>query len=620
MPHKSLFGVCGIAGIIGSNQPGDIRQMTAALTHRGPDAEGFWHDEGCALGHRRLSIIDLSSAANQPFHSQYGRYTMVFNGEVYNYRKIAKDLNISSKTTSDTEILLEAFVRKGPAFVHLLNGEFSIAIWDKQQQKLHLFRDRMGIKPLYYYQDKERLIFSSELKGICALADVRKNLEIDPEALRHFFHSGYIPEPWSIWKQVRKFPKGHLACFTPGKTLQPTPYWRLEDQIEQQVLSDEGAATAKLEELLTDSVKLRMLSDVPLGTFLSGGIDSSLVTALAQSLSGKPIPTFSIGFEVAKYNETAFARRVAEHLKTNHHEFILRERDAINLVPDIASVYDEPFADSSAIPTMLVSKMARKEVVVTLSGDGGDESFLGYNSYRWASRLNHPAVRALRKPAGALLAVGSDRMRRVSWLFEQPFDANSGPAHLFSKEQHLYSAQEAALLASANHSDWVLRPSQKLSRKLTAAERQALFDLQYYLPDDLLVKVDRASMRYGLETRVPLLDHRIVSFALNLHTNLKIRGGDSKYLLKKILYKHVPAELFDRPKWGFSIPLVHWMRGELNPYVEDILRSASLNDALGIRVDEIPAVIKWRKGDDLHYNKVWQLVVLGQFLEHRKSF
>lgn len=612
--------MCGIAGIIGLNEPGDIRQMTAALTHRGPDAEGFWQGDGCAFGHRRLSIMDLSSAANQPFHSHNERFVVVFNGEIYNYREIAKDLNISPQTTSDTEILLEAFVRKGPEFVHLLNGMFAIAIWDKQQQHLHLFRDRMGIKPLYYYQDEHRLVFASELKSICALPDVRKNLEIDPEALQHYFHSGYIPEPWSIWKQVRKFPKGYMAVFKLGEKLQPTPYWRLDEQINKQVLANESAATDKLEELLTDSVKMRMLSDVPLGTFLSGGIDSSLVTALAQSLSDKPIYTFSIGFEVAKYNETAFARGVAEHLKTNHHEFILTERDAINMVPDIAAVYDEPFADSSAIPTMLVSKMARKEVTVTLSGDGGDESFLGYNTYRWASRLSHPAVRALRKPAGALLAAGSDRMRRVSWLFQQPFDADSGAAHLFSKEQHLYSAQEAAKLAMANRSDWVLRPSQDLPRKLTAAEKQALFDLQYYLPDDLLVKVDRASMRYGLETRVPLLDHRIVSFALNLHPNLKMRGGDSKYLLKKVLYKHVPAKLFDRPKWGFSIPLVHWMRGELNPYVEDTLRSADLNDLLGIRVDEIEAVIKWRKGDDLHYNQVWQLVVLGQFLAHQKSF
>lgn len=607
--------MCGIAGIIrSSNGEQDIRLMTEALAHRGPDATGYWSDNICHLGHQRLSILDLSDAANQPMVSHNGRYIMVYNGEIYNFKEMARELGISLNTSSDTEVILEAFSRWGSAFVERLNGMFAIAIWDKDEQTLHLFRDRMGIKPLYFYSDENLVAFASELKALTAVPEIRKNLEIDNEALGHYFHTGFIPAPLSIWKKIRKFPQGHRAQYRSGRSIEIEPYWTIDGQVNQKVISDEKSAKEELEQLLIESVRSRMISDVPFGTFLSGGIDSSLVTAIAQSQQDTPLHTFSIGFKESRYNEMHYARQVADYLKTNHHEFVLSERDAMDLLPNLMDVYDEPFADSSAIPTMLVSKMAKQHVTVTLSGDGGDECFLGYNSYRWAERLNHPLTKALKSPIGMALKMGNPRMRRASWLFD-PDQSADNPSHLFSQEQYLFNAKEVDAMMKSGYSPDLFQEQKSHKRKLTAAEKQSLFDLRYYLPDDLLVKVDRASMHFGLEARTPLLDHRLVQFAMNLDANLKIRGGDSKYLLKQVLYKYAPASLFDRPKWGFSIPLVHWMRKEMNTYMEDMLRSEKINNILAVRTNDIPAVQKWRKGDDLYYNRVWQLVVLSQFLE-----
>lgn len=607
--------MCGIAGIIrSSNGEQDIRLMTEALAHRGPDATGYWSDNICHLGHQRLSILDLSDAANQPMVSHNGRYIMVYNGEIYNFKEMARELGISLNTSSDTEVILEAFSRWGSAFVERLNGMFAIAIWDKDEQTLHLFRDRMGIKPLYFYSDENLVAFASELKALTAVPEIRKNLEIDNEALGHYFHTGFIPAPLSIWKKIRKFPQGHRAQYRSGRSIEIEPYWTIDGQVNQKVISDEKSAKEELEQLLIESVRSRMISDVPFGTFLSGGIDSSLVTAIAQSQQDTPLHTFSIGFMESRYNEMHYARQVADYLKTNHHEFVLSERDAMDLLPNLMDVYDEPFADSSAIPTMLVSKMAKQHVTVTLSGDGGDECFLGYNSYRWAERLNHPLTKALKSPIGMALKMGNPRMRRASWLFD-PDQSADNPSHLFSQEQYLFNAKEVDAMMKSGYSPDLFQEQKSHKRKLTAAEKQSLFDLRYYLPDDLLVKVDRASMHFGLEARTPLLDHRLVQFAMNLDANLKIRGGDSKYLLKQVLYKYAPASLFDRPKWGFSIPLVHWMRKEMNTYMEDMLRSEKINNILAVRTNDIPAVQKWHKGDDLYYNRVWQLVVLSQFLE-----
>lgn len=601
--------MCGIAGLYNPN--GTSRQhlklMADAIGHRGPDADGYFVHSNFGIAHRRLSIIDLSTAANQPMQSGCGRYQMVFNGEIYNYHEVTKDLKVALKTNSDTEVLVEAFAQWGPEMVNRLNGMFSIAILDTHQNQIYLFRDRLGIKPLFVFQNKGLLAFASELKAIKALGSAF-NPTVNNESIPYFLHLGYIPEPLTIYNEVTKFPAGHWAVFD-GESLKMQCYWSAEDRILKNAISNEKIAVDQLESLVTESVQKRLMSDVPFGTFLSGGIDSSLVSALAQNVSSEKLKTFSIGFKDAKYNEANFAREVAEHLKTEHHEYMVTEQDALDLVLEIIPQYDEPYADSSAIPTMLVSKMARQEVKMTLSGDGGDELFMGYGSYQWARRMNNPIIKGLRTPIGSILSSGNDRYKRVAKLFQ--FNPNDYlPAHIFSQEQYLFRTQEI--------SDLLIAPTDRLSfknpetdRKLSIIENQALFDLNYYLKDDLLTKVDRASMKYSLETRVPLLDHNVVEFALNLDESLKIRNGVSKYLLKTVLFRHVPEKLFHRPKWGFSVPLGRWLHTELKFLVDDYLSKENIETIGLVNYSKVSQLVqKFNSGQNHLYNRIWVLIML----------
>jgi len=409
--------MCGIAGIYNSSgvHQDDIVRMGDAIEHRGPDAEGFIIHEKFGLAHRRLSIIDLSKAANQPMRSKCKRYWIAYNGEVYNHQILATELKQKLQTTSDTEVILEAFAKWGPSMVERLNGMFSIAILDTLENKLYLFRDRLGIKPLFVYRKNNLLAFGSELKAITALRH-KLELSINRKAIPYFLHLGYIPEPISIFNEIEKFPSGHWAVFD-GDSIKYECYWNPEEQIESATIKNEIEATDQLEQLLTQSIENRLMSDVPFGTFLSGGIDSSLVTALAQNSTADRLKTFSIGFEDSKHNEAGYAKQVAKHLSTDHHEYIVSEKDAQELILEIVPQYDEPFADSSAIPTMLVSKMARSEVTMTLSGDGGDELFMGYGAYQWAKRLNNPLINVARKPIELALSFGNDRYKRASKLF-----------------------------------------------------------------------------------------------------------------------------------------------------------------------------------------------------------
>lgn len=609
--------MCGIAGIIGLQGSDDvIRSMTSAIAHRGPDADGYWSGRRCTLGHRRLSILDLSVSANQPMISHCGRFVMVYNGEIYNFKDIEKSLGITMKTTSDSEVILEAFVKWGTEFVHRLNGMFVIAIWDSIDEKLFIFRDRLGIKPLFIFQDTQIFAFASELKALTAHPCIRKTIEIDNQSIGYFLHLGYIPQPNCIYKQIHKFPQGSYGVLHNGQ-LKIQQYWSVESQIQEFSITDEYLAKEQLKSLLIDSVQRRLMSDVPYGTFLSGGIDSSLVTAIAQSVNSSPLNTFSIGLNDSAFDESSFARKIAHHLGTNHHEFILDENDARRLLPDLDEVYDEPFADSSAVPTMLVSKMAKQHVTMTLSGDGGDELFFGYGAYKWAERLQKPIPKIFHKGIGNLLQLGSSKMRRASWVFNYR-SIDHVPAHIFSQEQYLFSQREISQMHGISFVGSIFNEFEqlKLNRKLKPAEKQALFDLKYYLPDDLLVKVDRASMHYSLETRVPLLDYRIVEFALNLDPSLKFKNGISKHLLKQVLFDYVPAIFFNRPKQGFAIPLAKWMRSSMKEYVLDYVYSEKLQSLLKRNTDEIPAMKKWKSGDDLYYNRIWQLVVLAKWL-HR---
>ena len=606
--------MCGITGYISSqinNQ--ELNKSVQSLEHRGPDHQAVWTNANVGLGHARLSVLDLSDNANQPIISHSGRFVMVYNGEVYNYREIAEKYNIPTKTTSDSEVILELFEKQGDGFVKELNGMFAGAIFDKQEQKLFLFRDRLGIKPLFYFFDGENFAFASEIKSLLQYRIVKEHLKINFFVIADFLHLGYIPEPHTFFENIFKFPAGSHAIFV-NTQLNIESFWRAEEKILPETVQSFSEAKKQLNDLLISSVEQRMISDVPLGTFLSGGIDSSLITAVAQSVSAKPVKTFSIGFKENKFNESVYAKKVADYLKTDHHEFIVSEKEVLDLIDRFFDVYDEPFADSSGFPTMLVSSLAKQFVTVALSGDGGDELFHGYGAHRWAKRLNNPFIKTFRKPIGYGLSKLSNKYKRASELFLYN-DEESIKSHIFSQEQFFFSATELNDLLVKKFS-FSLQESFDARRNLTPNEEQSLFDLKNYLKDDLLVKVDRASMLSALEVRVPLLDHHIVEFALNLNPALKMRGKEQKYLLKQVLYDYVPEEYFARPKWGFSIPLEKWLRTDLK-YLLDRYTSKEIIEQFGIvNFDEVEKLKeKYLSGVDYLYNRLWVIIILHRFLD-----
>lgn len=609
--------MCGITGFYSINKNishETLRQITTQLTHRGPEFQSEYYLPHIGLGHRRLKIIDLSDAANQPMISKSGKLIIVFNGEIYNFQEIKARYQIQSQTNSDTEILLEAFEKKGPQILSELNGMFALAIYNTVNKKLFIARDRIGIKPLFYFWNGKDLVFASELKALTKVPLISKSLKINHSILNDFLHLGYIPEPNTIYQNIYKFPSGDFAWFD-GQKLSVKSYWTLKDQIQPTVLSDFTEAKKQLKNLITNSVKHRLISDVPFGTFLSGGIDSSLVTAVAQSVSSEKIKTFSIGFKESKFNEAIFANKVAKHLKTEHHEFIVSENEAKELIETIIDSYDEPFADTSAIPTMLVSQMARKHVTMTLSGDGGDELFHGYGSYLWNERLNKMHISTFRKIIALSLKTQNSRYKRIANLFEYQNKAQL-KSHIFSQEQYNFSQKEISTLLEKNTTPSIEENYENLARELTPAEQQALFDLHYYLKDDLLTKVDRASMKYSLETRVPLLDHNIVTFALNLDPKLKIKNGIQKYLLKELLYDYAPKQLFDRPKWGFSIPLEYWLKTDLKYLIDKYLNKATVEQFGLFKYSQIQELLtRYFSGkEDYLYQRIWLLIILHQFL------
>lgn len=613
--------MCGITGYYSLNKSisgTDLERMTTALSHRGPDAAGYFYSEHktTGLGHRRLSIIDLSTAANQPMHSQNGRYTIVFNGEVYNFAEVRQKLGIVPRTSSDTEIILEAFALKGAQAVELFNGMFALAIYDNREDTLHLFRDRLGVKPLYYYHINGNFVFGSEMKALLQVAVVKNNVAVYKPAVHTFLYAGYVPEPYTIYDNIKRLPAGSYVTLK-GNELTITAYWKPEEKIEPRALTDFQEAKKTLRGLLESSVAYRMISDVPFGTFLSGGIDSSTVTALAQHISPKPVKTFSIGFKEAKHNESEFARQVANYLKTEHYEFTVTEPDALELIDKMTTAYDEPYADSSALPTMLVSRLARKHVTMTLSGDGGDELFMGYGAYNWASRMSNPLLRLLRGPISLAMQPWGNRYKRVAGLINYKSEERI-KSHIFSQEQYFFSEAELQQLLQHGFVQPILFNEQfsGVKRLLTAAEEQALFDLKHYLKDDLLVKVDVASMQYSLEARTPFLDYRVVEFALNLAPELKKHEGTTKYLLKEVLYDLVPRKMFERPKWGFSIPLDKWLKTDLRYLVDKYLDAAILEKHGVVRPAMVKQLLKnFDAGQNHLYNRLWVLVLLHKWLE-----
>ena len=610
--------MCGIAGIVSLNGSVDevqLKQMSAAIAHRGPDADGLFLSDSmhCGLAHRRLSIIDLSAAANQPMTDPSGRFTLVFNGEVYNFEEIKVTLEkegIAFKTSSDTEVVLQAYMHWGAECVDQFNGMFALAVWDETEKSLVLFRDRMGIKPLYYFWDGKTFAFASEIKGLTAFTNTKA---WNRAAIAQYFQLGFIPTPMTIYHDIHKLEQGSYIMLDP-RGLAKKKYWCLSDQIEKNTVLDRVGAKKKLNNLIQTSVDLRLKSDVPYGVFLSGGIDSSTVAAVAQDRAKQNINTFSIGFKEAQYNESEHAQKVAKHLNTNHHEYTVSQKDAQDLITKIPEWYDEPYADTSAIPTYLVSKLAKDNVTMVLTGDGGDEQFLGYGRYAWKQRLQNPLVQFSR----FMLKTGFKKMPPERWerageYFNYGLRHNLNQ-HVFSVDQSFYSSRECDHYFQFSHQE--SRDRLSFQRKLSAAEQQAFYDLNYYLPDDLLTKVDRVTMQNGIEARVPLLDHNIVSYTLNLDSSLKVQGMTQKWLLKQVLYDYVPKEYFDRPKWGFGIPLQQWLSDDLRFLLEDYVNAKVLAQYDFYNVEAILQLKeRFLNGESHLFNKLWLVVCFNMWGE-----
>lgn len=616
--------MCGIAGVMTRSRMNEplstlAGRMARTLAHRGPDDECTWSDEdaGIGLGFRRLAILDLSEQGRQPMSSRHGRYVIVFNGEVYNFQELRKQFEREGMTfrgASDTEVVLAAFERWGvEAAVDRFVGMFAMAVWDTAERRLWLIRDRLGIKPLFVYAHGGMVAFASEIKALMALPGVDRT--VDRQAAAEFLQRLYIPAPRSIFSHVTKLLPGHfLHISDPSAPLpEPRPYWNLAEHaaagLRRPFAGDEQSATDELEGLLMDAVRLRLRSDVPLGALLSGGIDSSLIVALMQRSLSRPVRTFSIAFDSPTHNEAAHAARVAAHIGTDHTELMVSGRDAIELVPRLPELYDEPHADTAQIPAHLICRLARQDVVVALSGDGGDEVFGGYNRYVYGSAV---VERLNRIPAGGrrLLALGLGMMSPAAW--ERSHSALRpllpGPlqqrliGEKVVKLQRMVSAPGSAAMYDSLVSIWpdprvVLERSSDAQPHRGAAAavpgmlaQMMLADQLSYLPDDQLAKVDRASMAAGLELRVPLLDHRVVEFSWRLPHQFKVRGGSGKRILKNLAYRHVPQHLLDRPKTGFTVPLNDWLRGPLREWAETMLASARLADAGLLR----PAPIRTR--------------------------
>jgi asparagine synthase (glutamine-hydrolysing) len=612
--------MCGIAGFYSTNadfSEQNLKEMTDTIAHRGPDAAGYFYKNTIGLGHRRLSVLDLSESANQPMTSDCGRYTIIYNGEIYNYKEIRAKIipEQKLKTTTDTEVILYAFIKNGIEVVHEFNGMFAIAIWDNLENTLYAFRDRMGIKPFYYYWDSKNFVFASEIKSLLKLPLINNNKQLNNTAIANYLYLGYIPEPDSIFKSIKKMPSGSYAILKNNK-LEIKKYWELKNKLKKDLITDEAEAKAELKKLLISSVNYRLISDVPFGTFLSGGTDSSVVTAIAQSVSNKPINTFSIAFDDQKHNEAPFAKKVANFLGTQHHELKATEKEAQALFPKIFEAYDEPMADSSALPTMLVSKLARQNVTMALSGDGGDELFMGYGMYNWAQRLNNSFAKNLKLPLRLIANALPHKHHKVKNLTNYSSTKHL-KSHIFSQEQMLFAEEELYTYLQKNHLTTVEVNENyfDLPRKLTAKEEQSFFDLNYYLKDDLMVKVDRASMQFALEVRVPLLDYRIVEFSLNLSEKLKVKNKVQKYLLKEVLYDYIPKEYFERPKWGFSVPLVRWLKNDLSYLIDEYLSEENIKKTGVLKHEMVARLIQnFRAGNDYNYNKIWQLIILQRFL------
>lgn len=651
--------MCGIAGFWDSTQSWGtesmqqiIGQMTGAIAHRGPDDEGFWADAaaGMALGHRRLAILDLSPLGRQPLVSQQGRYVLVFNGEIYNFRQLRRNLEALGtrfRSQSDTEVMLAGFEHWGvEAAVGRFRGMFAFALWDRQGRELILGRDRVGEKPLYYGWIGGLFGFSSELKALKSVPGWTGKL--NPLALHRFLRQGYVPNPDSIYQGIYQLPPGtilRLPWLPPGTLPTAIAYWSAPKVAAtgqaQPFRGTPPEAIATLDRLLRHAVTAQGLADVPLGAFLSGGIDSSTIVALMQAQRSQPVKTFTIGFSEVGYNEATAAQAVAQHLHTDHTELYVTPAEAMAVIPRLPQLYDEPFADASQIPTFLVAQLARQQVTVSLSGDGGDELFGGYNRYLWGGRLWR-GVGWLPQPwrqrlSQLLLAdspqTWSDRFEFWQRLLPGGWKLPHPGSQLHKLARVLPAADPQALyrqlIAHWPETEILLpggrEPPPGLSH-LQAGLEWADFsqwmmyqDLVTYLPGDILTKVDRASMGVGLETRMPFLDPAVIEFAWSLPLAFKIRRGQGKWLLRQVLHQYLPSELIERPKRGFALPLDDWLRGPLRDWAESLLAGDRLAEMAGLAPQPIRQ--RWAEhlaGDRNWQESLWTVLMLQAWLEEEK--
>jgi len=651
---EGLTTMCGFAGLLTDGQSIDVEAVVSAMTetlrHRGPDDDGVWIDAsaGVGLGSRRLAVVDLSPSGHQPMASASGRYVVAYNGEIYNHVALRRDLErgFRFRGRSDTEVLLAAIERWGLlGALKRSNGMFAFALWDRQERRLHLVRDRMGEKPLYYGVVGNTLVFASELKALRAHPSFAP--EVDREALASFLRYKYVPAPRSIFRGIRKLPPGSLVSLAQGMSNLPEPirYWSFAEVVDRGIgeatTVDAPEAGAELDALLRDAVRIRMEADVPLGAFLSGGIDSSTIVALMQAQSADPVRTFTIGFHDATYDEARHAKQVAEHLGTDHTELYVTADEAMAVIPRLPGIYDEPFADSSQIPTFLVSELARRTVTVSLSGDGGDELFGGYNRYVWAPQLWRrfgrfpPVVR--RAFVAALLSIpprGWDAVGRgLSPLVTARMKQRNQGEKLHKLARSLRSEdadgmylslvshwQDPSRLVVGGGSDGRVSTDDDGPGDMELAARMMYLDSVTYLPDDILTKLDRATMAVSLEGRVPYLDHRVVEFAWRLPLRMKVGEGRGKWILRQVLHRYVPPELVDRPKWGFGVPLGTWLRGPLRDWAESLLNEGRLRREGFLRPE--PVRRAWNEhlaGRRNRQYELWDVLMFQAWLESIRS-
>lgn len=629
--------MCGIIGLWLNDGVSEdklaamLQGMTQTLIHRGPDDEGFWLDPevGIGFGQRRLSIQDTSPAGHQPMISSNGEWIIVYNGETYSHRELIPLLQqkgITLRGHSDTEVMLESIATLGlkETIQHLI-GMFALALWNRREKKLYLICDRVGIKPLYWAKLPNGIAFASELKAFRALPNFSCELNTQAEAV--YFRFGYIPAPLSIYKQAHKLEPGTIVTFDSMTSMEQEAYWSLHNIVHQPIRSfpSEQAATDELEDLLSDAVGRRLLSDVPLGAFLSGGVDSSLVVALMQKQTQRPVKTFTIGFAENDYNEAPYAQAVAQFLKTDHTELYMSSRQAMNVIPNLAGMYDEPFADPSQIPTYLVSSLARGQVTVALSGDGGDELFAGYNRYHWTNKIwNYSQYLPFRSRVSEKILQTPTQKWHTLQKFLPFLPARFGErlqrlASLLNKEspQAIYRALLTPGLSpdeiGLTEDDFPASYQEVLGDPLSTFQ---FIDMLTYLPGDILTKLDRASMAVSLETRVPLLDHRVVGWAWQLPLSLKARRGKGKYLLKKVLYRHVPRRLIERPKMGFGVPIDAWLRGPLKEWAEDLIFDPTLTETVDSRLIQK----YWERHTTGQQNHQYLLWIILMFQEWRRRW